>query len=432
VTRLSRRGDGWGPAAPVRLVHLGPGAFFRAHPAWYTELAGDGWGIAAVTPRSDDLVGVLGAQDGLYTVLVRAPDVDSALVVGSISAVVSGRDPTWTELLARPEVGAVTLTVTEAGYRPDSPTLAALLDGLDRRRQAGAGPLTLVSCDNLSGNGRVLADLLLGLAQRRRPDLAAFVEAQCSFPDTVVDRITPAARPEDLAAVERLTGFRDDAAVVTEPFSEWVLEDRFPAGRPAWETAGARFVDDVRPFQDRKLRLLNAGHSLLAYLGGPRGHAFVHQAVADPTVHGELLALWAEARRYLGPAAGVGAGEYCEVVEGRWSNARLPHSLAQIGADGSLKLRQRLVPTVLAARDAGVVPGAAARVLGAWIAHLRGHGSLPFHDRQADQLAGVHDSPLDVAVRLALEVIDARFADDRELRTEVTSAARSFEGGTGN
>jgi fructuronate reductase len=426
-TRLSRWAAGLGPAAPIRQVHLGPGAFFRAQVAWYTNAAGDGWGIAAVTPRSDDLVEVLGDQDGLYTVVTRGPDADSVQLVASISAVVSGRDPAWPDLLARPEVGVVTLTVTEAGYRDDSPILVALVEGLERRRRAGAGPLALVSCDNLSGNGRVLAALVAGLAERRGPDLEAFVQARCTFPNSVVDRITPATRPADLDAAEALTGWRDEATVVTEPFNEWVLQDRFPAGRPSWEAGGARFVDDVGPFQERKLRLLNAGHSLLAYVGGSRGHRYVHEAVGDPVVHQALVELWTEARRYLSDEAARSAEAYGAAVEVRWSNARLPHALAQIGADGSLKLRERIWPTVAAALAAGAVPWASARVLGAWVAHLRG-ASFPVSDRRAGEVVAVAALPLADAVRVALGVIDPSWPGDPRLRAAVTEAAAAAGG----
>jgi fructuronate reductase len=421
AARLSRRAAGIDPPAPVRQVHLGPGAFFRAHPAWYTDAAGDGWGIAAVTPRSDDLVDVLGEQDGLYTVLTRGPHADEAQVVGSIAQVWSGRDPAWPDLLAGPEVGVVTLTITEAGYRDDSTILAALVEGLERRRRADVGPLALVSCDNLAGNGAVLAALVARRAEQRGREVAAWVGAQCTFPNSVVDRITPATRPADLDAVEVLTGWRDEAAVVTEPFSAWVLQDHFPVGRPAWEVGGAVFVDDVAPYQERKLRLLNAGHSLLAYVGGLRGHRYVHEAVADLVVHQALLELWAEAGRYLGPAAGP-ADAYCASINLRWSNVRLPHALAQIGTDGSLKLRERILPTVLAAWAAGDEPSASARVLGAWVGHLRGGGSFPVQDRHAVQLAAVVGLPLPEAVRLALGVIDPALAEDNALCAAVLAA----------
>jgi fructuronate reductase len=421
--RLSRRAAGIDPPAPIRQVHLGPGAFFRAHPAWYTDAAGDGWGIAAVTPRSDDLVDLLGEQDGLYTVLTRGSHADEAQVVGAIAAVWSGRDPAWPDLLARPEVGVVTLTITEAGYRDDSALLAALVEGLERRRRADAGALALVSCDNLAVNGAVLAALVARRAERLGREVAAWVDAQCTFPNSVVDRITPATRPADLDAVAALTAWRDEAAVVTEPFSEWVIQDHFPAARPAWEAGGAVFVDDVAPFQERKLRLLNAGHSLLAYVGGERGHRYVHEAVADPVVHQALLELWAEAARYLGPAAGP-ADAYCVSVEVRWSNARLPHALAQIGTDGSLKLRERILPTVLAAWAVGDDPSVSARVLGAWVSHLRGGGSFAVQDRQATELAAVAALPLADAVRLALGVIDPALAGDASLCAAVLAATR--------
>jgi fructuronate reductase len=415
------------PAWPVRSVHLGLGAFHRAHQAWYHAAAGDGWGIAAVSPRSSDVVGRLGDQDGLYTLVVRRVTGDATEVVGSISQVLGGADPAWAQHLARPEVGVVTLTVTEAGYRPDSALLAALVAGLDARRRAGGGALALVSCDNLSGNGSVLEAAVKACAQHTDPGLVAFIDEVCTFPSTVVDRITPAPTGADVADVARITGWDDRAPVVTEAWHEWVLEDRFPGGRPAWERGGAAFVTDVAPWERRKLRVLNAGHSLLAYEGAPRGHRWVHEAVADPVVLGRLRDLWAEAVTYLEAVPGSSWAGYTEAVEARWANDRLPHALAQIGADGSLKLAQRVVPTVRAARSCGVLPVASVELLGAWMAHLRSP-SFPLGERTDGPVRAAAGAWPDAARRV-LDLLDAGsggdvgLGHDAELVRAVAAAA---------
>jgi fructuronate reductase len=414
------------------MVHIGPGAFFRAHTAWYTGRSGEDWGIAALTARSDYMVPVLRAQDGLYTVVQRGTEVDEAEVISSISEIVAHSDPRRASLLAEPAVSVVTLTVTEAGYATDSPLLSRLVSDLDARRRRDSGPVALVSCDNLQRNGSVLRQRLVDLAERcdaisGTGGLAAWIEGSCAFPATVVDRITPAARGDDLATASRLIGLDDQAAVVTEPWSEWIIEDAFTGtARPPWETVGAQLVDDVAPWERRKLLLLNAGHSLLAYLGGMRGHRFVHEALVDPFVHDALMQLWAEAR----PGIGVDSAEafaYCSAVEVRWANHRLPHELVQIAMSGSLKLRQRVVPTVRAVQARGAEPLACIRVLGAWLAHLRGGGAVSAQDSCAVAEAAAGD--LRAASRRVLGLLDEQLAEDSWLCRAVADMARSWEMG---
>lgn len=420
LPRLDRELAQAGPPAPARILHIGPGSFFRAHQAWYTAQASSEWGIAAVAGRSNTAVETLGPQEGCYTLLTRGPDRDQAEALGSISEVIGHGDPRETDLLADPLITVVTLTVTEAGYQPGAPVLARLLQGLDRRRQRAAGPLTIVACDNLAGNGGALRAAILGGA---RPPLRSWLEGSCAFPSTVVDRITPATTSKDRAVVRDLLGWDDHAVAVTEPESEWIIEDHFLAPRPPWELAGARFVEDVAPFEQRKLRILNAGHSLLAYRGLAAGHSFVHQAEADPELRAAVLALWAEARRWMMPQALDGIDEYCGTVETRWTNPRLPHALEQIAQDGSLKLRQRVVPTIRAARDQGAEPVASAGLLGAWVAHVRSSPAL--RDAQLDRLRATSAGSLDEACRGLLAVLDPALAEDRWLLSTVRAAAEA-------
>ncbi|MFF1573676.1 mannitol dehydrogenase family protein [Leifsonia sp. NPDC058292] len=393
---------------PVRIVHLGLGAFHRAHQAWYTQRANetatgdDAWGIAAFTGRSPEAARVLAAQDAVYTVIVRGQGGDSAETIESLSSVTDGADADrWRSAVADPQVGVLTLTVTEAGYRPPAADLAAdrdalragepaltapgrLVDGLRARRTAAAGGLAVVSCDNLPDNGRVTHDAVIELAVAVDPDLAGWIETEVSFVSTMVDRITPATTAADIAVARTLTGADDAAPVVTEPFTEWVLSGAFPAGRPAWEAGGARFVDDVEPFERRKLWLLNAGHSLLAYLGLLRGRTTIAETMSDPVCVAALEKLWAEARTEL-PFDDSQVDAALVALRERFTNARIEHRLTQIAADGSQKLGPRILDPVRSRLAAGRAIGAGeATAIAAWILHVL---SGSFRDAGAVELA---------------------------------------------
>ena len=302
--RLSRTAGRGRAAAPVRLVHLGLGNFFRAHSCWYTEHAPDAaqWGFAAFTGRgSSPLVDELNEQDGLYTLVSRGGDADRFEVLGSLSRAHTAADnDAWLRYFEDPQLSAVTITVTEAGYlrgadggldtgRPEvqaditvlrndltglvRTAPARLVAGIAARRKAGAGPLALVPCDNTPGNGALAERVVGDLAELIDDGLASWLRASVAVVTTMVDRITPRATPGDVRTVLRSTGFDDRCPVVTEPFHEWVLSGAFPAGRPRWEDAGATFTDDITPYEHRKLWLLNGAHSLLAYAGSIRGQA---------------------------------------------------------------------------------------------------------------------------------------------------------------
>ncbi|HET6530850.1 MAG TPA: mannitol dehydrogenase family protein [Actinoplanes sp.] len=412
---------------PVRIVHLGLGNFFRAHQAWYTGAAPDAqrWGIAAFTGRSRRLPDLLSSQDGRYTLIVRGPEGDEMAVQQAVVAAHPGTDSTsWSDYLARPEVAVITLTVTEAAYRSDrdggldaaDPDVRAdlaalghggeivtvpgrLVAGLAARRAADAGPLAVVSCDNLPGNGPATERVVTEFAQAADPALAAWIRDQVSFVTTMVDRITPRTTTDDVRAVAERTGWADQAPVVTEPFSEWVLSGEFPAGRPAWDAAGARFVDDVHPHETRKLLLLNGGHSLLAYAGSARGHDTIAEAVGDPVCRGWLDQWWDEAARHVPlPAADLTA--YRAALLERFANPRIRHTLAQIASDGSEKLPIRALPVMRAERAAGRMPAGAVRILAAWIDHLRGIGA-PVNDAGAARYRERAGSVRDVVALLA-------------------------------
>jgi fructuronate reductase len=369
----------------VGIVHLGIGAFHRAHQAVFTEDAGDGWGICGVSQRSRTVIDELAPQDGLYTVLVRWATQVEARVVGAV------RELRFADAsrIADPAVRVVTLTVTEKGYRHDPATGRLRLDdegiradlaggaprtvvgqlarGLAARMHAGAGPVAVVSCDNLAHNGRTLAGLI-GEFVAALPDgpLGEWIAAQVSFPSTVVDRIVPATTPADRADARRLIGLDDFGTVVTEPFKQWVIEDDFPGGRPAWERAGALLTADVTPFEVIKLRMLNGAHSALAYLGALAGCETIAEAMAR---FGEVARslMSDDVVPTLNVPAGFDIGAYQQQLLDRFANPALRHRTVQVAMDGSQKLPQRLLPTVRARRAAGAEPRWATLAIAAWM-----------------------------------------------------------------
>jgi fructuronate reductase len=430
---------------------VGLGNFFRAHQAWYTDRAPDAgeWGIAAFTGRRPDLADALIPQDGLYTLVTRAGEGDRFDVIGSLSRAHPATDhEAWLAYAASPDLRIVTLTVTEAAYfraaaggldldqplvRSDLETLKAdatalvqtaparLVAGLSARRRADAGPITLLPCDNLPGNGAVVARVVRDLAELVEPALVAWLEASVSTVTTVVDRITPRTTPDDVALVAEQTGRDDRAPVVTEPFSEWVLSGTFPGGRPRWEDAGATFSDDVTPYEQRKLWLLNGGHSLLAYAGSALGHESVSDAVADDRCRAWLEQWWAEASAHLSlPAAEVAV--YRAALLERFANPHIRHRLDQIAADGSQKLPVRILPVLRLERSTGRLPEGAVRVLAAWLAHLRGAG-VPVHDPRAEELTSAAAGPLMDAARRVLAMLDPAVGGDAEVVAAVAAEA---------
>jgi len=430
---------------------LGLGAFFRAHQAAYTALAPDAeeWGYAAFTGRSSRLAEELTAQDGLYSLLVRAPGGDQVSVIDSVAQAHAGSDVRrWLELAAASSTRLVTLTVTEAAYHraadgglafavPDiAADLAALrrdapeechsipgrlVAGLAARSRAGGEPLAIVPCDNLPDNGEAARRVVTSLAAEVSAELADWIERQVSFVSTEVDRITPRTTADDVATVRRLTGTDDRCPVVTEPFSEWTVAGSFPAGRPAWEDAGAVFVEDVAPYERRKLWLLNGAHSLLAYAGSALGHQTVAEAIGDPRCRAWVEAWWDEACSHLSlPASDL--ADYRAALLERFANPAIRHLLAQIAMDGSQKLPVRVVPVVLAEQAAGRTSAAGARALGAWVAHLRGapdgapsRRGAPVSDPRADELLALAAGPADSAVHRVLEALDPRLLGDPQL-----------------
>jgi fructuronate reductase len=334
----------------------------------------------------------------------------------------------WLRYLASPEVVIVTSTVTEAGYRRNASggldlndaevaaDIAALqsdplasvstapgrfVAGLLARRAAGAGPLTFLPCDNVPDNGEMAHRVITDFARAVDPTLAEWMAEHTTFVTTMVDRITPRATDADRADLVARTGIDDPSLVVTEPYLEWVLAGRFIAGRPAWEQAGATFVDDTTPFETRKLWLLNGSHSLMAYAASIRGHETVAEAIADPVVRDWVLQWWDDAQSQLSlPEEHITA--YRAALLDRYANPRIRHLLAQIAADGSQKVPIRIVPALRAEVAAGRTPTGALRAVAAWVLHLRGEGAPVTDGAVADlQQQVADDLPSAVAAVLA-------------------------------
>lgn len=374
----------------IGIVHFGIGAFHRAHQAWYTDAclnAGEtGWGICGVSMRSATVAEQLNPQDGLYTLTERAGAKAKTRVIGAVREVlVAGRDhDAIVARLASPDCKIASFTVTEKGYcrKADGSLdfdLAAggfysvLMQGLKRRSEAGLPGLTLLSCDNLSGNGRILGQLFSTWLAQNDAALEDWFTRECTTPDTMVDRIVPATSHADLDQLEGNIGQRDEGAVFTEPFSQWVIEDRFAGPRPRWENHGAQIVGDVGPYETAKLRMLNGAHSLLAYWGLDAGHTYVHEAIADP----ELRALTDHLmREEAAPTITTGADQdlaaYADALVARFTNSALNHQLIQIAMDGSQKIPQRWLETLAAQQRNGKQCPATLTALAAWLRHVRG------------------------------------------------------------
>ena len=358
--------------ATIGIVHLGIGAFHRAHQAVMVDdrlNAGEtGWAISGVSLRSPDTRNALAPQDGLYTVAVHSQHGESLRIIGSVrELLVAPEDPQRVlERMAHRETRIVSLTVTEKGYCHDPATgelntehpdiradlahphrpvsaIGFLVEALRLRREAGQPPFTILCCDNLPANGRTVRQVVTGFARLRDAGLGAWVSEHVAFPSTMVDRIVPATTEEDRALVSSMLTVQDRWPVVTEPFTQWVIEDHFPLGRPDFAAAGAQMAGDVAPFELMKLRLLNGSHSTLAYLGYLSGHETVAAAIADPAIRRIVQALMEEVTPTLTQVAGHDlAGYKAELLE-RFANPSLKHRTWQIAMDGSQKLPQRLL-----------------------------------------------------------------------------------------
>jgi len=357
-----------------RIVHFGFGAFHRAHQALLTDrvlnLQGGDWGICEISLFSgEQLMTALREQDHLYTVLEKGADGNQAIVIGAVndcrSATLDGLEAVL-ETFCEPQVAIVSLTITEKGYcidpatgkldvtnariahdlaNPGAPQSAPgiLVEALHRRRSRGLPPFTVLSCDNIPDNGHVVKNAVLGMAETRDPALAHWIAEHVTFPGTMVDRIVPAATPESLAEITAALGVEDPVAISCEPFIQWVVEDHFVAGRPAWEKVGVQMVDDVLPWEEMKLRMLNGSHSFLAWLGYLAGYQHISDCMADPHFKAAARQLMLTEQAPTLKIAGVDLHGYADSLIERFSNPALQHRTWQIAMDGSQKLPQRML-----------------------------------------------------------------------------------------
>jgi len=447
-------------ALATGIVHLGVGAFQRAHQAMYTEAAlnaGDlRWGIVGASLRSPAVRDALTPQDNLYTLAVRGGEGERLQVIGAIRDVlVAPEDP---EALLRamcdPAVKIVTLTVTEKGYCHDPATTTLdethpdivhdlteparprsvpglLVEALRRRSAAKISAFTVLCCDNLPHNGRTVAAIVMRFAALRDPALAGYIANEVAFPSAMVDRITPATTPEDRAAISARLGLDDAAPVVTEPFSQWVIEDRFPAGRPDWSVAGAEFVSDVAPYENMKLRLLNGSHSTLAYLGYLAGYETVADTMKDANYRRLAEGVMDDAAATLKMPPGADVAAYKRALLERYANPALRHRTWQICMDGSQKLPQRLLGSIRDRLGAGASIDRLVMGVAGWMRYVTGIDEegkpIDVRDPLSARLRTIADEA-GPAERLAPALLDVReifapeLAADPRFRAAVTKA----------
>ncbi|WP_373824679.1 mannitol dehydrogenase family protein [Achromobacter insuavis] len=463
------------------IVHLGLGAFARGHLAAVNEAAihasGDPrWGICGVSLRQADTRDALAPQDGLYTLALRSanaegrPQARLAVIGCLLETLVAPEDPQAVlARIASPYTRIVSLTVTEKGYchdpasgalnlahpdivhdlgQPLAPrsTIGFLVWGLQRRRAAGLGPVTLLSLDNLPSNGHLLRGLVLAFAAQVDARLAEWIGQACTFPCSMVDRIVPRTTDEDRAAVAQALGMTDAWPVQAEPFLEWVVEDHFAADRPDWAAGGARFAAEAAPFETLKLRMVNGAHSALAYLSVMAGWATVDQAVAQPALRRYLADLMrTEIAPTLPALPGLDLAAYQERLLQRYANPALRHQTRQIAMDGSQKMPQRLLGTLRARLAADRPITGLALALAGWLHFLRGVDQAgrryPIEDPLAETLAqrltraeaAARDAPPGPAAALAwareMTALAAVFGDlggDARFVREVAQAAQSL------
>ena len=358
------------------IVHLGIGAFHRAHQAFYTEAvlnqSGGNWGIIGSSLRSASVRDQLVPQDCLYTLVERSGDGEKLQIIGAVTDTLVGPEnpAALVSTIAQPTIKIVSLTVTEKGYCHDPATgnlnethpdiihdlqnlekpvsaIGFIVAALKQRYENKQKAFTALSCDNLPNNGEVLEKVVLQFAQKISPALADWIKANATFPSTMIDRIVPATTDDDRHDIEARLGVRDEGMVVCEPFSQWVVEDKFADGRPEWEKAGVLLVKDVRVFEKIKLRLLNGAHSTMAYTGYLSGFQYISEVMEQPAFVNLVKTYMArEAGETVTAPAGFDIEAYKQQLRDRFSNKALKHRTWQIAMDGSQKLPQRLLETL--------------------------------------------------------------------------------------
>jgi len=451
-------------AVTTGIVHLGVGAFHRAHQAVYLDdliaRGHTGWGITGASLRAADTSQALDPQDGLYTLAVRSGAGEDLRIIGALRhLLVAPQDPAaLIAALSAPGVRIVTLTVTEKGYchdpatgeldeahpdvqadlaNPSAPRSVPgfLVEALRVRRAAGLPPFTVLCCDNLPANGRTVAKVVARFAHLRDHDLGAFVRGEVAFPSTMVDRIVPATTDADRALVAQRLGVTDAWPVMAEPFSQWVIEDHFPAGRPPFEEVGAQMVADVAPYEHMKLRLLNGAHSTLAYLGYLAGYETIAETMGNPDFARLVAHLQDDEITPTVPVPpGADLGAYKAALRERFRNPALRHRTWQIAMDGTQKLPQRLLAPARERLAAGASVDLIALGIAGWMRYVTGHDErgtpIDVRDPLAARLRALADSAGAGADRLSTALLGVRevFGDDLPRNAQFAGAVRTALG----
>jgi len=409
-----------------RIVHFGFGAFHRAHQALLTNRVlnakGGDWGICEISLFSGDvLMSQLRAQDHLFTVLEKGAEGNQPIIIGAVNECLNAKLDSLAAIIEKfcePQVAIVSLTITEKGYcidpatgkldmqnarvihdleNPAEPHSAPgiLVEALHRRRERGLPAFTVLSCDNIPDNGHVVKNAVLGMAQKRSPELAAWIDEQVSFPGTMVDRIVPAATDASLAEITQALGVEDPCAISCEPFIQWVVEDNFVAGRPEWEVAGVQMVHDVLPWEQMKLRMLNGSHSFLAYLGYLAGYAHINECMEDASFRAAARRLMLDEQAPTLRITDVDLTAYADSLIDRFANPALQHRTWQIAMDGSQKLPQRMLEGIRVHLERGSAWPLLALGVAGWIRYVSGT------DERGNAI-DVRD-PLSDKIRMAVE-----------------------------
>jgi len=404
------------------IVHIGVGGFHRAHQALYLDnylhqTSDRHWGICGVGLLEYDqkMRDALQSQDCLYTLVERSPESDRARVIGAITKYLFAPKDRQAVINAMvdPKCRIVSLTITEAGYyyiegtgeldvnhptiqhdvqHPNEPigVFGFLTAALNQRLQAGFDPFTVLSCDNLQGNGKIAQKMLIAFAQLQDPELAHWIAEHITFPNNMVDRITPATTPADVEMVRNQFGIEDGFPVVAEPFLQWVIEDNFCAGRPDWESVGVQMTDDVHPYEMMKIRLLNASHLLIGYLGTLVGYTYVHEVMADPLIRQAVDRLMNEVTPTLQPVPGIDLDDYKKTLIERFANPKIRDQLPRLCLYSSAKIPKFLLGSVRDALNQGGAIEYMSLAIAAWFRYLKGQDEqgkpIPIDDAMADVL----------------------------------------------
>ncbi len=418
------------------ILHVGTGNFYRAHMAYYTDEIlnrnNSSWGICSVGILESDskMYHVLKSQDGLYTLMVREPDgMLNIRIIGSVVENLFGPENPLAviEKMADPDVKIISLTITEGGYNVDSATsdlhhpdhpktiFGYLTQALKRRRDRGLPGITLLSCDNIQHNGSVCRKMLLDFMQEAEPGLIQWTDNHITFPNSMVDRITPATTQSDIDKLKARYEIEDAWPVVCEPFIQWVIEDDFSNGRPSWESAGVQFVKDVSPYEKMKIRLLNAGHSLLGLLGTLIVYDSIDKAVMDPLL-GKIVRKFMddEVTPLLGEMEGIDLKMYKESLIQRFANPYLKDSLSRICSESSAKIPKFLLPTIKEQLVRGGSIEIGTLILAAWCHYLERAGTPGYNYEIKDSMSDIlQQGAIDSASGdpLAFVKIDAVFGE---------------------